>query len=84
MTIGLHESVILLQNERVYDDQTPLNGKPLMVSSFILSVYDCVVPQDVLEKRLAIALAKNGRTFYYANWAQSTVVYREALRETIK
>ena len=77
MTIGLHESVILLQNERVYDDQILLNGKPLLTASFILSVYDCVVPQDILEKRLAIALSYNGRTFYYANWAQYTVMYRK-------
>jgi hypothetical protein len=78
MTI-LYKSVILLQNERVYDDQMTLNGKPLLTSSFVLADHDCVVPQDILEKRLADALAKRGRTFYYANWAQSTVVYREAI-----
>lgn len=79
MNIGLQNSVILLQNERVYDDQILLNGKPLLTASFVLSVYDCVVPQDILEKRLAEALAKRDRTFYYANWAQCIVVYREAI-----
>jgi hypothetical protein len=76
----MNNSVILLQNERVYDDQTPLNGKPLLTASFVLAVHDCVVPQDILENRLAEALSKKGRTFYYANWAQSTVVYREAIK----
>lgn len=80
MTISLHNSVILLQNERVYDDQMTLNGRPLLTTSFVLSLEDCNVPQDILEKRLAEALAKNGRTLYYANWAQCTVVYREAIR----
>jgi hypothetical protein len=79
MTISMHNSVILLQNERVYDDQMLLDGKPLLTSSFVLAVHDCVVPLDILEKRLAIALAKRDRTFYYANWAQSTVIYREAI-----
>lgn len=80
MNIGLQNSVILLQNERVYDDQMTLNGKPLLTASFVLAVHDCVVPQDILEKRLAEALAKRGRTLYYANWAQCTVVYREAIK----
>jgi hypothetical protein len=79
MNVGLQESIIDLKSEQVYDDLMTLNGRPLLVSSFILSVYDCIVPQDILEKRLAVALAKHSRTLYYANWTQSTVVYRKAI-----
>lgn len=66
------KSVILLQNERVYDE-----GIQLFTSSFVLAVHDCIVPLDILEKRLAIALSYKERTFYYANWPQSTVIYRK-------
>lgn len=75
----MNKSIIDLKSEQVYDDQMTLNGRPLLVSSFIIAVHDCIVPQDILEKRLAIALAKHNRTFYYANWEQSTVVYRKAI-----
>ena len=82
----MSKSVILLQNERVYDDLDMFshNGKRLMTAEFTVSVYDSIVPQDILEKRIAIALSNKGRTLYYVNWEQNTVVYREALREAIK
>ena len=78
----MSKSVILLQNEKVYDDLDMFshNGKPLMVAPFTISVYDSVVPQDILEKRIGIALSNKGRTLYYVNWTQGTVVYREAIK----
>jgi len=75
----MNKSIIDLKSEQVYDDQMPLNGQPLLVSSFNIAVHDCIVPQDVLEKRLAVALAKHNRTLYCVNWAQSTVAYWKAL-----
>jgi len=75
----MNKSIINLKSEQVYDDQMTLNGRPLLVSSFILSLTDCTVPQDVLERRMAQALAKNDRTLYFVNWNQSIVVYRKAL-----
>jgi hypothetical protein len=79
MTIGLHESIIDLKSEQVYDDKILLYGQPLMVSSFILSINDCTVPQDILERRMIEALSKHTRTFYYANWVQCTVVYSKKI-----
>jgi len=75
----MSKSVILLQNEKVYDDTAIVNGKPLMTAEFIVSVYDSIVPQDILEKRIEVALSNRGRTLYYVNWTESTVVYREAI-----
>lgn len=79
-TQGMNKSVILLQNEKVYDDTMTLNGKSLMTTEFIISVYDSIVPQDILEKRIGVALSNRGRTLYYVNWQQGTVVYREAIQ----
>lgn len=77
----MSKSVILLQNEKVYDDLDMFshNGKRLMTAEFIVSVYDSIVPQDILEKRIEVALSNRGRTLYYVNWTQGTVVYREAI-----
>jgi hypothetical protein len=75
----MNKSIIDLKSEQVYDDQMTLNGRPLLVSSFILSINDCTVPQGVLERRMIEALAKHNRTYYYANWVQCTVVYRKAI-----
>jgi len=79
MNIGLQNSIIDLKSEQVYDDQMTLNGRPLLVSSFILSINDCTVPQDVLERRMIEALSKHSRTLYFVNWNQSIVVYRKAI-----
>lgn len=78
-TLDMNKSVILLQNEKVYDDTMTLNGKPLMVAGFTISVYDIIVPQDILEKRIGVALSNKGRTLYYVNWRHGTVVYREGI-----
>ena len=75
----MNKSVILLQEEEVHDDLDMFshNGKRLMVAPFTVSVYDSIVPQDILEKRITEALSNRGRTVYYVNWTFNKVIYRE-------
>ena len=75
----MSKSVILLQEERVHDDLDMFshNGKPLMVAPFTISVYDSIVPKDILEKRIGMALSNRGKTLYYVNWTFKNVIYRE-------
>ena len=71
------QSTIYLNKEKMFDskENRTINGKLLYHAPITLSSDDESFSEDILERRIINALAKNDRTYYHIIWDQRKVFY---------